>query len=104
MPGQPQSVEHTPGRARAFASLALGLAPCLAVLGFLYEPLGVFGFGVTSPLAVVFGHLARHKLADRRDRRGFRIATAGLVLGYAGTVWLLFIIWLALTVFDEPLA
>jgi hypothetical protein len=91
-------VRTNAGGASATASLAFALAPLLAALGWVYEPFGALGFGITSPLALAFGHVARHKLARREDgTRASKMATAGLVLGYIGSGWLLFIVLFALT-------
>jgi hypothetical protein len=90
----------------ARASLVLALAPCLFVLGWLYEPIGARGWGVTSPFAVVLGHLARRRLRRSAERPAgpWRAATAGLVLGYMGTVWLAFIVVAAIVIAESDLA
>ncbi len=83
------------------ASLAFGMAPLLAVWAVVYEPFLVFAFGITSPLAVVFGHITRYQLADRElQTEASAFAIAGLILGYLGTAWLLFFLVVVLPAFD----
>ncbi len=55
---------------------------------------GVVGFmtlGVTSPFAIVFGHVAKRQIRERGEQ-GDGMATGGLVLGYLAVVgWVLFV-------------
>lgn len=52
---------------------------------------GLMTFGVTSPFAVVLGHVAKHQIRARGEQ-GEGMATAGLVLGYIPVFfWLLVI-------------
>jgi Domain of unknown function (DUF4190) len=84
--GQPAPVQHhyygapvMPNNGMATASLVLGLV-------------GFFACGLTSILAIIFGHLA-HSQIKRTGEGGAGMATGGLVLGYIVTAgWLLF--WL----------
>lgn len=55
------------------------------VLGLL------FFFGVTAPCAVIFGHIALHRI-KRTTRGGQNMAIAGLVLGYLGIAFFALII------------
>jgi len=73
----------------AVASLVLGLMFCLVV---------------TSPLAVVFGHLGLEQIEDSGGTQGGRgIATAGLVLGWIG-MGLIFVLVLAFFVYSLTVA
>jgi hypothetical protein len=93
---QQETVRHNAGAPCAVASLAFGMAPLLAVWAVVYEPFLVFAFGITSPLAVVFGQLADRKLQTEASA----FAIAGLILGYLGTAWLLFFLVVVLPAFD----
>jgi hypothetical protein len=57
----------------------------------------VWFWGVTSLLAVIFGHLARRRLRQT-GQRGNGIAAAGLILGYLGLVGTVVLIVGAITV------
>ena len=67
-----------PTNSNATASLVCG------VVGFMT-------FGVTSPFAIVFGHIARHQIR-RRGEQGAGMANGGLILGYLAVLgWLVLI-------------
>ncbi|GAA3962443.1 DUF4190 domain-containing protein [Actinomadura viridis] len=63
-----------------------GMATASLVLGII----GIFACGLTSILAIIFGHVA-HSQIKRTGEGGAGMATAGLVMGYILTVgWLLY--------------
>lgn len=81
---QPAPVQHhyygapaPPNNGMATASMVLGI-------------IGIFSCGLTSILAIIFGHVA-HSQIKRTGEGGSGMATAGLVLGYLLTVgWILY--------------
>lgn len=80
-PGQPIPVLPPNFLPSAAAPLQTDHTNTLAVLAFIFGVLGGY-------LAIVFGHIALSQI-KRTGERGSRLATAGLVLGYAwvtGTV------------------
>jgi hypothetical protein len=81
--GQPNVQHHYYGTAPPPNN---GLATTAMVLGIV----GIFSCGITSILAIIFGHVA-HSQIKRTGEGGAGMATAGLVLGYIITVlWILY--------------
>lgn len=92
-----------PGAGRIMPISAPSMAPVTYLAPMSYPPSGdtngfaiasmicglvcLFSFGLSSILAVVFGHIARSQIR-REHRPGNGMAIAGLVLGYLGLVFL----------------
>jgi len=77
-----------PNQVLAIVSLVLG------IIGL------VFCMGVTSPIALVTGFLARRKAAEKpSEYGGGGLALAGIITGAIGTILLLFVVLYIVFVF-----
>ena len=71
----------------AIASLVLGIV-------------GVMGFMITSPIALYYGYKARREIdSSVGAEEGRGLAIAGIVLGWVGTAFLIFFVFIFLLAF-----
>lgn len=80
-----QPATKKPTNSAAIASLVFGL-------------LGLFGLFITSPIAVVLGHIALSKIRRNGDD-GKPLAVIGLMLGYLGTLALTLLVLFVIAAF-----
>ena len=92
--GQPLATSAVPATPASSAAVAARTNP-LAVASLLLGFFSVFPlFGI---LAVVFGHLARSQVRKSAgQQKGAGMAMAGLILGYLGLGFILFVILVAI--------
>lgn len=83
---QPAVQHHYYGPSAPAVAPTNGMATASMVLGLI----GFFACGVTSVLAVIFGHVAQSQI-KRTGEGGSGMAVTGLILGYIVTAgWVLF--------------
>jgi hypothetical protein len=75
--------DHAPGR----LSLLAASSVVLAGSGFVVPMAG-------SVLGIIVGHIARFRIRRRSDLTGSGIALVGLVLGYLGLAYSIYIYWM----------
>jgi hypothetical protein len=76
-----------PGRSSARTSLLAASSVLLAGSGFVVPMVG-------SALGIIVGHIARFRIRRRSDLTGSGMALVGLVLGYLGLAYSLYIYWM----------